>query len=242
MEIRIAICDDEHQQTEYTRMLVSKWAEANNIKITVRMFDSAESFKAAWNEAKEFDALLLDIQMGGQSGVELAKDLRGGAEHKLIIIFITALSDFITEGYDVSALHYLMKPVDEAKFCEVLDRAVKHMSKNITALLLPVEGEQKRVPLDSIIYIESFAHFSEVITINGAFKVKMPISELEQQTAAAQGPVKFIRCHRSYIVGLQYVDKITKTDIHLDNGASIPLSRRLYNEVNKSLIKYFRGE
>jgi len=240
MEIKIAICDDEHQQTEYTRMLANKWADAYDIKISIKMFGSAESFKSAWSENKDFDILLLDIQMGGQNGVALARDLRGNADNKLIIIFITALPDYINEGYDVFALHYLMKPVNESKFYEVLDRAVRHIAKNITALFLPVDGENKRVSVDDIIYIESFAHFSDIIMVNGSLKVKMPISELEQQLMQSSG--SFSRCHRSYIVGLKYVDKITKTDIILDNGANIPLSRRLYNDVNKALIKYFKGD
>ena len=238
MEIKIAICDDEHKQAEYNKMLVSKWADTNNIKINIEMFGSAESFKSAWSKGQEFDILLLDIQMGGQNGVELAKNLRG-KDNKLIIIFITALPDFINEGYDVFALHYLMKPINEDKLYEVLDRAVKHIAKNVTALFLPVDGENKRVAVGDIIYIESFAHFSEVVTVNGALKVKMPISELEQQLAQSSG--SFTRCHRSYIVGLKYVDSITKTDIILDGGASLPLSRRLYGDVNKAMIKYFKG-
>ena len=120
----------------------------------------------------------------------------------------------------------------------MLDRAVKHIEKNITALFLPVGGENKRVAVGDIIYIESFAHFSEIVTVDGALKVKMPISELEQQLVRSD----FTRCHRSYIVGLKYVDRITKTDIILDNGEAVPLSRRLYNDVNKALIKYFKGE
>jgi len=239
MEIKIAVCDDDQHQTEYTKMLVNKWAGKNNIKAAVDMFGSAENFKSALNgngnENKAFDILLLDIQMDGQNGVELAKELRR-ADNKLIIIFITAVPDFINEGYDVSALHYLMKPVNETKLYEVLDKAVKAAAKNLTALFLPVEGEQIRILASDVIYIESFAHFSEVITIKDVFKVKMHISELEKQLDE-----KFARCHRSYIVGLRYIDKITKTEIILDNGKTVPLSRRLYGEVNKALIKYFTG-
>ena len=212
------------------------------------MFDSAENFKAAWNENKIYEILPLDIQMGGQSGIELAKELRGSCNNgnQLIIVFITAMPDFTSVGYDVSAMHYLMKPVDEAKLFEVLSRAARSISKSPTAIFLPMEKEKEggaaRVAVDDIIYIESSAHFSEITTVNGTIKVKMPISELERQLInPASIEVNFVRCHRSYIVGLKYVDKITKTDIILDNGTAIPLSRRLYNEVNQALIKYFKG-
>jgi len=130
-----------------------------------------------------------------------------------------------------------MKPVNEPKLREVLGRAAKNMEKTLTALFLPAENGQVRVLAGEIMYIESSAHFSEVTTVSGAYKVKLHISELERQLDE-----KFVKCHRSYIVGLKYVDKITKTDIILDNGAAVPLSRRLYGEVNKALIKYFTKE
>lgn len=235
MDIKIAVCDDEMQQTQYIKALVDRWADENNIRVAIDMFESAEKFKATLGENREYDILLLDIQMGGQNGVELAKELRE-TESRLIIVFITALPDFVNDGYDVFALHYLMKPVNEAKLFDVLNRAAKNISKTVTAIFLPVDGEQKRIPTNDIIYVESFAHFSEVATVNGVLKVKMPISELEQRLGD-----NFARCHRSFIVGLKYVDKITKTDIILDDGSAIPLSRRLYNNVNKDLIKYFTG-
>ena len=67
MKISIAVCDDEQQQTEYIKSLVKKWADENNISITIDMFDSAENFKLAITDGNEYNVLLLDIQMGGQS-------------------------------------------------------------------------------------------------------------------------------------------------------------------------------
>jgi len=246
LELCIAVCDDDHRQAQYMNALVNKWADERGIKVKTYMFDSAENFKSAWNDSKIYEILLLDIQMGGQNGIDLAKELRGTCStgNKLIIIFVTALPDFANVGYDVSAMHYLMKPVDEAKLSEVLSRAAKSISKSVTALLLPVDDGIMRVAAGDIICIESSAHSSEITTANGTLKVKMPISELERRLIDPAGiaiDVSFARCHRSYIVGLKYVDKITKTDIILDNGMAIPLSRRLYSEVNQSLIKYFKG-
>jgi DNA-binding LytR/AlgR family response regulator len=236
MEIKIAICDDEHKQTEYIKMLVSKWANVNNINIMLEMFDSAENFKSAWNENKIFDILLLDIQMRGQNGVELARELRG-TDEDLIIIFITAITDFISDGYEVSALHYLIKPIDTDKLYAVLNKALKNLTKNNSAIFLPIESESgiMRVLTDDIIYAESFDHFLEITTIAGEkLTVKMPMYELENKLEN-----NFKRCHRSYIVNLKYIKKIIKTEIMLDSNEVIPLSRRLYAEMNKAVIKYF---
>jgi len=233
MEIKIAICDDEHQQTEYIKMLVNKWADENNIKIHISMFDSAENFKAALIDGKTYDILLLDIQMGGQNGVELAKEMRSSGD-KTPIIFITAITDYISEGYDVSALHYLIKPINTDKFYSVLDKAVKSLTKSNNAIFISTDDGDIRVLIDDIIYIESFDHFLEVITVREKLTVKMPMYELEKQLSNS-----FIRCHRCYIVNLKYVRKITRTEIILDSNATIPLSRRLYADVNRAMIKYF---
>jgi DNA-binding LytR/AlgR family response regulator len=233
MKIKIAVCDDEHQQTEYIKNLAVKWADENNIKINIKMFESAENFKSAWSENKEFDILLLDIQMGGQNGVELAKDLRG-TDEKLIIIFITALLDFVQEGYDVSALHYLIKPIDTGKLYSVLDKAVRSLTKNNGAVVFPTDNGDIKIMTDDIIYAESFDHFLEIITIQEKLTVKMPLYEFENKLGG-----NFKRCHRCYIVNLKYIKKITRTEIILDSNEIIPLSRRLYADVNKAMIKYF---
>jgi len=155
--MKIAVCDDEHQQTEYTKMLVNKWADDNDVEITIDMFESAENFKSAWSGNNAFDILLLDIEMGGQNGVELAKDLRKSDE-KLVIIFITGFVDYMSEGYDVSALHYLMKPVKEDKFFEVLDKALAGLRKTSRIIIFPKTGGDVKIKADDIIYAEVLSH------------------------------------------------------------------------------------
>ena len=235
MDIKIAICDDERHHREYAAGFAKTWADKNKFNANMTFFESAESFIDARDDGYHCDILLLDIQMDGQSGVELAKKLRE-TDEKLIIIFVTAMPDFIQEGYDVSALHYLMKPVDEEKLYAVLDRGVKQLNKDSRMLLLPVDGEMMRIPAEDILCIESFAHELEITTKDGAITVRMPAYKLERKLGDY-----FIRCHRSYIVGLKHISKITKTDVILDNGKQVPLSRRAYDKVNKAWISYFKG-
>ena len=236
MDLRIAICDDEQQQRDYMTLLTSNWAKASDIKAQIDCFDSAEQFKMMREDSAPHDIMLLDIQMGGQDGVSLARELRANNE-SLVIIFVTGFADFIHEGYDVSALHYLMKPVDEDKLYAVLTRAAKSAAKTENYLLLPVDGETVKVSVSDIMYIESFALYLEIGLASGVITVKMPAYKLEQQLGEG-----FVRCHRSYLVGMRHISKITKTDIVLDNGKAIPLSRRMYNAVNEAFIRYLTGK
>ena len=234
-ELKIAVCDDEHQQAEYIKMLVNKWAADNNIKTAIYMFENAENFKSAWLENPNFDILLLDIEMRGQNGVELAKEIRL-SDAKLAIIFITGFADYMSEGYDVSALHYLIKPVDENKFFGTLDKAVKNSDpkKGAELLALNINREDIFIFMRDIIYIESSLHYIIINTTAEQYKIKMPLTEIESKLGGG-----FFKCTRSFIVGLRYIRKISKSEVILTNGVKIPLGRGLYKEINKAFIKYF---
>lgn len=116
-------------------------------------FTSAESFLFHYAEESDYDILLLDIEMGGLDGVTMAKQLRKSND-TVQIIFITGYSDYISEGYEVAALHYLMKPVKEEKLCSVLDRAAEKISRNEKVLHFEMSGEMVRVPIYQIRYAD----------------------------------------------------------------------------------------
>lgn len=87
--------------------------------------------------------------MQGLDGVTLARKIRA-ADEKCAIIFITGTAEFAADGYDVSALHYLLKPIDEAKLFACLDKAAARLSRAPKQLLLPVAGVQTRFCADDI--------------------------------------------------------------------------------------------
>ena len=235
MKINICICDDEKSQTDLLHMLVKKWANENNKTIAVSVFHNAESFLFHYEDDKSQDILLLDIQMDALSGVDLAKLLR--KENGFVqIIFITALPEFIAEGYEVSALHYLIKPVKEDKLFGVLDKAAERLKKSEETLLVHTSDETIKILLSDIIFIESFAHYIHIQTKKGKLETRTNIGEMERLLGDA-----FIRCHRSYIAGLRHISRITKTEVIFDNRNKIPLSRRLYTDVNLAFITYHKG-
>jgi DNA-binding LytR/AlgR family response regulator len=238
MEIYIAVCDDEHELAQYIKSLVGTWADENTAKAHIEMFDSAENFKTAWNENKRFDILLLDIQMGGQNGVELAKELREN-DNSLIIIFITALTDYMNAGYDVSALHYLIKPIDENKFFEILDKAYKNITGEMKKfLIINSDNKDYSILFDDIMYIEAFKNYAYIVTADGnQHEVKQNISQIEKELDDS-----FFRCQRSYIVMLKHIKYISKTDVLLNSGKKISLSRNIYKDLYSAFVNYFKGE
>ena len=101
-----------------------------------------------------------------------------------------------------------------------------------------MDGENHRIIQNDILYIESVGHFLELHTVDKKYMVRKNIGDIEKELDSNI----LIKCHRSYIVGLKHIRKIGKTDILLDNKQIIPVSRRLYSNINIAFIKYFRGE
>ena len=229
----LAICDDEASQRDYLRQQVEGWAVRRGHVVSVHLFASAEAFLFTYDEDKSFDILLLDIQMGKMDGVALAKRLRADNEW-LQIVFITGFSEFISEGYEVSALHYLLKPVDEEKLVEVLDRAVSRLQTAPRMIVFRRGSGYIRIPADEIYYAEAFSHSVTLVTKDGKETFNMRLSDMEE--ILGEG---FFRCHRSYIVSMKHVRRVTRTALVLDNGAEIPLSRSLYDAANQAFIKTY---
>ena len=119
--MRVAICDDEQVQLELLEKYLSEWGKERSILIETSLFLSGESFLFSWAEDKAYDLLILDIEMGKINGMELAGKLRRQDE-ELPILFITGYDSYMAQGYEVSALHYLLKPVQKEKLFAVLDR------------------------------------------------------------------------------------------------------------------------
>ncbi len=230
--MHIAICDDERAEIAYLKSLVQKWAAAENIELSTSEHESAESFLFSYSEDKSVDIILLDIQMKGMDGVTLAKQIRADNQ-RTQIIFITGYADFMSEGYEVSALHYLMKPVKEDKLRETLSRALSRLQQAPRTLLLPKSGGSIRIAATDIIYAEAFSHTVTLHTIGGRHDFNMRLADMEKLLGEG-----FFRCHRSYIVSLAHLRRVVKYALLLDDGRELPLSRSLYDAANQAFISY----
>ena len=228
MDYRIAICDDRQEDREYVRQLTARWAQQRGNQVEMTEFCSAEQFLFSCPQP-DFDLLLLDIEMGEMDGVSLAKQVRRTNE-LMQIVFITGYSDYITEGYEVAALHYLMKPVKEEKLFVVLDRAVERLHKNTKGLTLETAEEMVRVPLYQVSALEVQRNY---VTVHARqdYTVKKSLSELMEQLDE-----RFFRVGRSAVVNLNDISRVTRSDIYLTDGRSIPLPRGAYDKLNRAII------
>lgn len=233
MNYKAAICDDCASDAEYLAALVEAWAKAKGNGVRIKRFSSGEAFLFCYEEEKDFDILFLDIEMGGQNGVELAKRVR--QDNKLVqIVFITGFPDFMAEGYEVSALHYLMKPVSGEKICAVLDRAAAGLEKAEKRLKIVFDRQVNLVSFDQILYIEAQKQYVSIHTKEQVYRMKRTLGDLEEELDQ-----RFFRCQRSFLVNLYHVVRVKGGCAVLKNGEEIPISRGMAEEMGKAVIRLF---
>ena len=230
MTYQIAICDDEEKQRAYIKSLVEGWLR-QTFHHTIQEYASSEQFlfEQAYDRTQ---ILFLDIEMEKMDGIALAREIRKH-NRQMQIIFVTGYMEYIQEGYDVEALHYLLKPVSQEKIDSVLDRAVERLKTADAVLLVESGGEVLRLPLKEIRFIESNRNYN-IIHADNDYEVRGTLSELEAKLDEA-----FVRVGRSYLVNLNYVRRIGKTELILNTGEKLLVPRGSYKKLNEAFIKYF---
>ena len=235
--MRIIICEDEAAQAQALLRTVRRWADARGMDAELSAYASAQALWFDLEGDLRADAALLDIQMPGMSGLELARAIRGRGD-PMQLIFITGAPEHMAEGYDVDALHYLLKPVEEARLFAVLDKAAARASAPQPALTGPSPDGLLRIPAQRIAFVEAMGHTLRVRLTDGADRTL----HLSMRDAEAQLPASFVHCHRSYLVSLRCVHQIARTEVELDGGERLPLSRRLSDAFRRAFIDFSRRE
>lgn len=236
MMYQFAICDDVRIDAAYIESIVKNWAERQGYVINVDIYPSAEAFLFQYEETCSYDILILDIEMGNMNGMELARKIRLDNE-EVQIVFVTGFPEYIAEGYEVSALHYLMKPVTAEQLGTVLDKAVRNLKKRVPSIIVSTESGTVQIPVTEICYAEAAAHVTYLVTKKRTYELQKSISEVETMLIE-----ETVRCHRSYLAGLSHIQKITRNAVLLDNGKELPVSRSQYRNVNQAFITYFMGK
>ena len=230
--MRIAICDDEKN----TRELIGNKVAKQYPKAEIVFFSSGEELLLS---DKHIDILFLDIQMSGKNGMETARELRK-KDRSVILIFVTVMEEYIFQAFDVGAFHYIVKPIDDIKFTDILDRAVAQWgSQDIDVkeseanyVMVNNGGVHTKVMIEDIIYAEVFNRKVVIHKLNDEIEYYGKMSDLE----AVAGD-SFFRPHRAYLINFKYVEKYDATTIYLEKGTAL-MAKQKYPEFVKKYMKY----
>lgn len=232
--MQIAICDDEKN----IRELISEKVLKQFPEAEVDFYSSGDELLLA---GKLIDILFLDIQMSGKNGMETARELRK-KNKKTIIIFVTATEEYVFQAFDVGAFHYIVKPIEDKKFTEVLYNAVDELKVLDTYTLAQEErymminngGVHIKVTIDDIVYAEVFNRKVVIHKLNETIEYYGKMSDLE-----AVAGENFFRPHRAYLINFKYVEKYDASTIYLEKGTAI-MSKQNYPEFVKKYMKYIQ--
>lgn len=243
-ELRIAYCEDEPIQIEYMKHLISQWESEFNITCTFSGFASAKAFLFEHPDSYPFDLLILDIDMKGMDGMELARCIRL-KDKKLPILFLTNRKEYVFEGYEVNAYRYFIKPISYEKIAILFADLCKEFYKEKRYLIEKQEGEIIKINLDEVVSIEVNGHYLYLHRMDDMIKVKKSLQELTKvfgDDTNAMGKAGFISTHRSFIVNMNFVERVQKTECVMSNKEMVPISRNTYKNVNQAFIQFYKED
>lgn len=231
--LHIAVCDDEQYMSDTIRAMTTDFFRRKNMEVSIVQFSSG---KELLRYDKAIDILFLDIQMKDMDGMETAKRLRS-RKFKGVLIFITVLQEMVFGSFEVQAYDYLVKPVDTDRFEKTMERLLASM-KNAgeTSLLIQKGYESSIISFEDIVYCEIidkkvYLHLSS----SGVVDFYDRIENLEARLDS-----RFFRCHRSFLINLQYLKSYKNGTAYMENGREIPVSRLRSKEFSGVILQYMK--
>ena len=221
------IIEDEPLAMERTRSFVKKIPYLNLLKT----FDNALT-GLAFLKNNTVDLLFLDINMDELSGIELLESSNISSQ----VILTTAYQEYALKGYELNVTDYLLKPFTLNRFIQATNKAHENLSKTLSDsplefIFVKTENRLEKVMLKDIIYIEGMRDYRRIHTIDKKIMTLQNFKELEQII-----PGNLVsRVHKSYMVGLNKIDSIERSRIHIGDQI-IPISES-YREAFFTIIK-----
>lgn len=225
--MRIAICDDCMEDA----LSLKKCLDGQEVSI----YADAESLLTDMeNKGKRYELYLLDIFMGkSMNGIQLAERLRRTQE-EAFICFVSTSDAFYREAYDLYAVQYLIKPVQEENVKKLIRKVQKNLDReNLLSggrkLVYSWWGRNGAIPYGKIRYISSKGHTLTIFCTDGQTQESRgKLNDLENQVCGDM----FMRCHQSFIVNMYHVEGLSGMNLSVA-GEQVPVSRRYYAEVKK---------
>jgi len=207
--LKVIIIDDEPLAIELLKSYVNK---VPNVKLMEVFTDAVNA--SSYLKNYKVDLILLDINMPDINGVELAKSLKNPP----MIVFTTAYSEFAVEGFNISALDYLLKPISFDRFLKAMEKA-KNLFElrenaalhNDNFVLVKSDYQSLKINTDEILYVEGLDDYIKIYTKSNQVVTLQSLKLFLEQLPEND----FARIHRSYIVNVNRITSFSKRHVML---------------------------
>ena len=232
--MRIAIVDDIAEERILLRSRLECQLSRRGIHSDFTEFENGEDFLLASKE-RPFTVLFLDIYMNGANGIEIARELRK-SDTSCLLIFTTTSTDHALEGFQVRAMHYLVKPYHENEISAITDEILSRIPNSGKYIDVKINGSNIKVPFQSMIYAEHFSHMIHIYTTNK--KELITRQSFESFLSTLKMDTRFYQCNRGIVINLDHALDFDGTVFTLDNGNQIPVSRKLSKHARQTFMDY----
>ncbi len=232
---KVMICDDEPEMCAQIRQSLARFTQECGAQFSIRECHSGEALLCRLEA--DTDLVFLDIRMEGLSGMEAARRLRK-ENRDVCLIFITTMTQYALEGYQVHAYGFLKKPLLYAQFRLLMLDALRSLAgKKEETITLKIGSEVHTVSLPRLLYLEVRNHEVRVVCTDGVLSCYEAMSNMEQ-LLRGHG---FFRCHKSFCVNLRHITRITSAGVQMRNGDELPVSKHRRREFLEAFSAYAGG-
>lgn len=234
--LNIIILEDQAEQADRLSHMLKKYAESHEgFAYNLKLYDRSIPFLTEYK--CDADLLFLDIQIPDMLGMEAAKRIRQ-MDNRVMIIFVTMLTQYAIEGYSVGAFDYVLKPVRFEEFSSKMDRVCRMLAHQSTSMTLEVRTKEeiRRINVDDITFIEVSNHDVLIHTDSEIIRQWGNLKTYEEKLA----PAHFVRCNASFLVNLKYVRAVNGNTVMV-HGHNLPISSSKRKEFLMALAQYKGG-
>ena len=232
--LKIAVCDDEKFYREKITALLQKYLSDCQLDSTIDIYCSGDEFLSQSSNAVKYDAVFMDINMEQTDGIETAMRIRA-FQSNTYIVFVTAFIKYALDGYKVNAVRYIMKDTLDVAIPECMDAILQKMQLRQVNFSF-MEGE-KRLYTDNLLYVESNKHKS-VFHYQEEQLTKYQIYEKLDHIEKELTNFGFLRIHKSYLVNMRHIRKISNYIAELSTGEELPIPRIRYQSVKQKFVEF----
>ncbi len=235
--LKIALCDDNKIHLQINEKLVKKCA--GNTVYMIQTFSSAEYLLSEIRKNDYFpDITVLDIEMDGEDGISLAKEM-----NQLVpqcrIIFLTSYQNYAQDAYNADHIWFVLKKDAERYFPVAWEKAMKSLQEKestVPGLVIRENGIAHFIPLDQILYLSKSGRKAEICcTERTYYDTRRPALLISEAVKSS-----FIQCHQSYWINIQMIESLDHEEFILKNKARIPISRGFREEARRQFFNKYR--
>lgn len=234
--INIAICDEMENSRKYLEDLVREYFVTLSYDINIINFTSGEQLINHYLYGKSIiDIIFFDINQGQDNGIEIAKRIRE-VDTLVKVVFTSTSGEYALASFCIFPFNYLTKPINKELLFKVLSHAVCLIDKEKQkSIVIKFENEIHTIFFKDIKYIESYSKKINIYTQKGILSFNSKLDEVERKI----NDKRFLRCHKSFLVNMDYVSKVEEYSFVLFDNSKVPIKQRELSNIKKYYYYYY---